>query len=120
MRIRMLRGALGSPDGTNVYGYEAGSNYLASAPHQETGDYAAAPLPLSERLAALFVAEGWAVELTDANANNAPAASDASTAAKTPAVDAGRPEAPAEPEAPAAATEAEKPAESEPTTDPKA
>lgn len=115
MRIRMLRGALGSPDGINVYGYEAGSNYLASAPHQETGEYAAAPLPLSERLAALFVAEGWAVELADANANNAPAASAESTAAKMPAVDASEA---AEPEAPAT-TEAEKPSESEPTTNPK-
>lgn len=80
MRIRMLRSALGSPDGSNVYGYEAGHNYLASDPHQETGAYAASPLPLSNRLAALFVAEGWA-EDTDAASVSGEAASPSDVAA---------------------------------------
>jgi hypothetical protein len=59
MRIKMLRGAVGSPDGMNVYGYEKGETYTASAPL----DLASHPLPVSGTLAALFVAEGWAEEV---------------------------------------------------------
>ncbi len=71
MRIRMLRNALGSPDGTNLYQYEAGTVYSAS----ETV-YDATPLPLSERLAALFVAEGWAEAADDTpKGRTSPAAS---------------------------------------------
>lgn len=60
MRIRMNRDALGSPDGINVYNFEAGMNYASSDAHQETGEYVSSPLPLSHELAAHFVTMGWA------------------------------------------------------------
>lgn len=59
MRIKMLRGAVASPDGMNVYGYEAGETYTASTPL----DHSTHPLPVSELLARLFVAEGWAEDV---------------------------------------------------------
>ena len=74
MRIRMLRDAKGSPDATNSYHYEAGQVYTPG----ETG-----PLPISEGLAALFVAEGWAhVEPAAVSASDATQASEAPASAE--------------------------------------
>lgn len=95
MRIRMQRNALGSPDASNVYHYEAGAVYTASADLSITR-----PLPISERLAALFVAEGWAEAVaaagTDANAQPSGAVSVAENVA-TPPVESQQASAPAAP-----------------------
>lgn len=64
MRIRMLRTAKGSPDGVNVYHYEAGQVLDSGSP---------VPLPISDALASLYVSEGWAEDATGASMPTPPA-----------------------------------------------
>ncbi|GEM_PF-5381030 len=76
MKLRMKVTQNGSPDGYEVYAYQAGGEYsLTSTP------------PLSNDLAAVFLREGWAEEIAEApfrESESAPAVAPEAPAPPTP------------------------------------